>query len=207
MSDSTSDLTDLINQIVFGTTDQEATPTGGVMGACGLAAAYVVNENDPGERPGYPFMTFMLLSPGSEVQYGPPQNPYREVIDDPDNPDDVLLVYRNARRHTLRLYYYGQQPEQHPESIRALANKAQRYLESSLNRELDLLGMDARVVSPGDIRDATTVLNDATEIRMGIDVPLLVGETYTMPLGAFADVTIAVTEEPDGEEEEKEITI
>jgi len=207
MSDTNPDLTDLINQIVFGTTDPSAAPAGGVMGACGLDADHVVEENDPGERPAYPFMTFHLVNPGSEVIYGPLHNPYREVAEDPDNPDGALLAFRNARRITLRLYFYGQQPDQQPEEIRALANKAQRYLAAQINRELDLLGIAARVSSAGSIRDATTVLNETPEIRLGMDVEVVVGEMFTVPVGTFGDATIEMTDESNGSKDAKEMAI
>ena len=208
MSDATNpDLTDLVNQIVFGTTDPNTPPTGGVMAACGLDPGHVVEENDPGERPGYPFMTFHVIDPGSAVIYGPPHNPYCEVDDDPDDPDGAQLVHRNARRVTLRLYFYGQQPDQQPEEIRGLANKAQRYLTSQLNRELDLLGIAARVADPGGIRDATTVLNDTVEIRLALDVGLIVGEIYSVPVSTFGDVSVEMTDETDETTTNKEIQL
>ena len=206
MSDSNPDLTPLVNQIVYGTNDPEAVPAGGVMAACGLNADHVVGERDPGERPAYPFATFLLLQPSGEVLYGPPNNEYRVVELDPDDEHGVLLKHSNARKRTLRLYFYGQAPGQSQEAIGALANLAQRYLESSINRELNLLGMDARVESSGGIRDATTVLNDTTEIRLGMDVTLVVGEAYTVKASTFEDITMSVAE-GQGEEEEEVIAL
>ncbi len=206
MSDSLSNLTYLVNQIVYGTNDPAVTPAGGVMAACGLDAEHVVGERDMGERPAYPFMTFLLMQPSGEVLYGPPNNEYRSVSEDPDDVHGVLLNHTNARKRTLRLYVYGQEPDQQPEEMGALANKAQRYLESIVNRELDLLGIDARVESTGEARDASTVLNDAMEIRLGLDVTLVVGETYTVPVSTYEDLTLTLAED-SGEEEEEVIAL
>jgi hypothetical protein len=160
-----------------------------------------------GERPAYPFATFLLLQPGTEVLYGPPNNEYRTVEPDPDDEHGVLLHHSNVRKRILRLYFYGQEPGQRQEEIGALANKAQRYLQSVVNRELDLLGMDARVESAGDMRDASTVLNDTTEIRIGLDVTLIVGEAYVVKANTFEDATMTLAEGSGAEEDEGVIVL
>ena len=217
MTDTNPDLTPLIALIVFGTTgledgDPGSMLDGGIIGAAELDADYMVEEDDLGERPGYPFGTFLLIGPGSEVEYGPPHNDYQEVVEDPEDETQVFLVRKNARQHRLRLYFYGQQAGTEDDQtvegdIRVMANRVQRYLEARVNRELDLLGIDARVISSGGIRNATTVLNETTEIRLGLDVELLVGETYSTTVPTFDKFTMTIAEGPAGDEEEKEIDL
>jgi len=46
------------------------------------------------------------------------------------------------------------------------------------------------------------VFNEATEIRLGIDVTLVVGETYAVPVSTFEDLTMTLAEGSGVEEEE-----
>lgn len=199
------DLESFINLIVFGKAEDNDDPLGGVAGACGLSEAQVIEEDTPDNRPVYPFMTFKLGLLGSEVKYGPKHNPYREVTEI-EGSDDALLEFRNARDYTLHLYFYGQRPGFGLEYMWGLANTAQRYLTSTANRELDLLGIAGRVAAAGDMRDASTILNDAMEIRVGMDVSLVIGELYTETVGTFGDVTFEM-DDNDGEQMEKVVEL
>jgi hypothetical protein len=203
MNNTSPDLASFLNLIIFGKSADNDDPLGGVAGACSLTESQVVEEDDPGDRPSYPFMTFKLSAPGSEVKYGPVHNPYREVTEDGN---DAKLHFRNARDYILRLYFYGQRPTQTFEYMWGLANTAQRYLTSTANRELNLLDIAGRVVAAGEMRDASTVLNAATEIRVGMDVDLIIGELYTVGVGAFDDVTLEMSDN-DGDIMDKVVEI
>jgi len=205
-----SDLTPLINQIMFGTTDDDADAEGGIMAALELEETQVVDDDDPGDRPEGLFVTFKTFD-GSEALYGQAIEDYATVEadpdEDPDDPGGCLLVYDNARIVQLRIAIHAPAETYTSHAVRNLARLAQRHLNSVTNNELALLGLDAYIVSPGRVRNATTVLNESVERVFAFDARLLVGERYTVPVETFEKVTLTLQERPAGEEEEEEIDL
>ena len=200
-----SELQAMIEQLIFGSD----TVPGGIAGAVGLAEDHVVYELSTGERPSHPFMSFAFPIPASDVLYGPRHNDYVSVSEDPEAADRAILTWDNARELQLRLYFYGVEPNQTWWDVYAKAQAARGYLNAQANRDLAMAGYggDIHVASPGTIRDASTALNAQEEIRLAIDVPLVVGERYELSVEAIEKLamTFATYDEPEGPEEEIEL--
>ena len=179
------------------------------MDATGLDEDHVVYELDPGERPSRPFMTFAFPSPASSVLYGPAANPYVTVDVDSEDDSRAVLGWDNAHTLGLRLNFYGKQPEQTIYAIQSLAQVAREYLVSKANRDLTLAGYggEIHVSDPGLIRDASTVLNEETEIRMALDAQLVIGEAIEFSVEAIEKLVMTFTagSELEGPEEEIEL--
>ena len=202
-----TELQTLMEQLLFGGSSPEA--SGGLMEATGLDEAHVVYEMDPGERPARPFMTFAFPSPASGVLYGPAANPYVTVTADPAEDTNAVLGWDNAHTLGLRLCFYGKQPEQTIYTIQDLAQAAREYLISKANRDLTLAGYggEIHVSDPGRIRDASTVLNEETEVRLAFDAQLVIGEAVEVSVEAVEKLvmTFKAGSEPEGPEEEIEL--
>lgn len=224
------DLTPLIDQIFFGTMNPEEDAAGGIMTALELTEDQVVEDDDAGERPSGLFVTYRILDSGKAL-YGQAIEDYVSIELDPDEaPDEVpedeegeeggeeggegeeeppmgsaLLRYNNARIVGLRIAVHAPAAGYTDLAVLSLARRAQRHLASVTNNELLLLGLDAYVVDPGIVRNATTILNEQIERIFAFDASLVVGETYTVPIKTFETVTLSFQQGVDGEEEEREI--
>ena len=200
-----SSLQEIVEQLLFGSEDEP----GGIMKAVGLDEGHVVYELDPGERPDHPFMSFAFPAPASDVLYGPPHNEYITAEADPDDDSRAILRWNNARRLGVRLYFYGLAGDQTYWDIYAKAQAAREYLNTQANRDLTLAGYggEVHVESPGTIRDASTVFNAQSEIRLALDTALIVGEAYDVSVEAIEKLgmTFTMGAEPEGAEEEIEL--
>ena len=206
MSFDLVDLTPLVQQLLFGRTDPAADVAGGIMTACDLTEAQIVAEDDVGERPDGLFLTFALPDAGGTSLRGQPHNPYTRVDLDPEDENGCLLVHEKVSRHTLRLSVHAPARMHTSEEVFAVAKRAQRHLESEAQQELNLLGMDALIVDPGRVRDATTLLNRSVERVARFEVLLHVGEGYATQCGTFERFTYTLQEGKDeGTQESKEI--
>ena len=179
------------------------------MGATGLDEAHVVYEMDSGSRPSRPFMTFSFPSPAGSVLYGPVANPYVFVSADSEDATKAVLGWDNAHALGLRLIFYGKQPDQSVYEVQSLAQSARQYLVSKANRDLTLAGYggEIHVADSGQIRDASTVLNSETEIRLAMDAQLIIGEAYEVSVEAIEKLILTFTAgaEQEGPEEEIEL--
>jgi len=200
------DLTPLVQQLLYGRTDPAEDASGGIMGACSLTEAQVVAEDDIGDRPEGLFLTFALPEAGGTPLRDHPHNPYKRVDLDPDDENGCLLVREKVSRHTLRLSVHAPARTHASEEVFAVAKRAQRYLGAQAQGELNLLGMDALIVDPGQVRDATTRLNRSIERVARFEVRLHVGETTQTAAGTFDKVTFTLQKgNDDGTQESKEI--
>ena len=206
MSFDLVDLTPLVQQLLYGRTDPADEAVGGIMTACSLTEAQVVAEDDEGDRPTGLFLTFAVPDAGGTPLRDHPHNPYKRVDPDPDDENGCLLVREKVSRHTLRISVHAPARTYTSEEVFAVAKRAQRYLEAQAQGELNLLGMDALIVDPGTVRDATTRLNRSIERVARFEVRLHVGETTTTAVGTFDTMTFTLQEgDDDGTQESKEI--
>jgi len=203
-----ANLEPLVQQLVFGRTDPSAEAAGGIMAACSLTETQVVAEADIGERPKGLFLTFAMIEAGGHALRGHPDNPYTRVEEDPDDEHGCLLIYEKVATHTLRLSLRAPARTHTAEAISYLAKLAVRHLESEAPEELSLLGMDALIVDPGVIRDASTVLNRSVERVVRFETRLHVGESWSVPRATFEKVAYTLQEGKDeGTQESKEIQL
>lgn len=199
-----TELQTLMEQLLYGGSLPAA--SGGLLGATGLDENHVVYELDPGERPSRPFMTFAFPTPASGVLYGPAGNPYVTVAVDPEDDSRAVLGWDNAHTFGLRLCFYGKQPIY---TIQRLTQAAREYLVSKANRDLTIAGYggEIHVANSGQIRDASTVLNEETEVRLAFDARLVIGEAVEVSVEAVEKLvmTFKAGSELEGPEEEIEL--
>jgi len=186
---------EILEHLLFGGTSNTA--NGGLMLACGLDRSHIADENDAGERPAYPFLTFWEGSESRSL-YGPRQEQPIEVreilpaVPPGTEADDCILSYRNATELQARLYFYGLRPDQTPAQVMVLVDAAIGYLKTKASEDLRNAGTGAIVIDPGEVRDASTVLNDELEIRYAIDVVLRRDRDYERRTGAIRTISIEV---------------
>jgi hypothetical protein len=195
-----TDLTTFLDQLLYGGSEEDS--EGGISKAAGLTEDRLVYEWDNGERPMGLFMTFDVPLAEGDVAYGPPHDPPMHQIDDPDDEDAVLLLHENARPFELTLYAYGVVGEHKPGDLHALLKAAQRYLLSQAKMDLFLAGISGRLVSPGQIRNATTVVNESVELRLAMTARFELDDHWSVSVGTFGKATLEL--ESDGETDSTE---
>jgi len=189
------DLAKFLDQLLFGSDDEDATD--GIKRATGLDEGQIVYEWDNGDRPEGVFLTFDFPLLEGDPNYGPPHDPPMHQIDDPDDEDAVLLLHENARNFELTLYAYGVVGVHQPPELHSLLQAVRQYLLSRAKMDLLLAGVSGRLVTPGQIRNATTVLNESVELRLAMTARFELDDHWSVSVGTFGKVTVEL--EADGE--------
>ena len=182
------------------------------MVALSLDESHVTEVNDPRDRPKGLFLTYHIHDGGGRPLYGNADQQYLTVEDDPEDANGYLLGYDNASIIRMTIGIHAPADRYTDLRIRELARIAQRHAISTTNRELNLLGLDARIIDPGRIRDGTTVLNQDVERVAKFELSIVVGESFSVSVGKFDTFTLSLEEgmeDAEGENptrEEKVIT-